>query len=52
MSIVLNDPKKRETYDKYGTVDLEGLDFEEFMGSFGKYDDFLTEILSVLLLTM
>lgn len=24
--VVLNDPKKRDNYDKYGVADLEGID--------------------------
>jgi DnaJ-class molecular chaperone len=33
----LNDPKKRDNYDKYGVADLEGIDIEDFMGSFGGF---------------
>ena len=47
---VLNDPKKRENYDKYGTadLDLDGMAFEEFMNDFGAFEDFLEEVLAVL----
>lgn len=36
--VVLNDPQKRENYDTYGVADLEGIDLEEFMSSFGGFD--------------
>lgn len=36
--LVLNDPQKRENYDTYGVADLEGIDLEEFMSSFGGFD--------------
>ena len=47
---MLNDPKKRDNYDKYGTADLdfEEMGFEDFMGDFGAFEDFLEEFLSVL----
>jgi DnaJ-class molecular chaperone len=31
---VLSDPKKRQYYDKYGTVDEDNFNFEEFMKGF------------------
>lgn len=46
--LVLNDPKKRDNYDKYGVADLEGIDIEDFMGSFGGFQEFLSEFLSVI----
>lgn len=50
---MLNDPKKRDNYDKYGTADLdfEEMGFEDFMGDFGAFEDFLEEFLSVLYIT-
>ena len=32
--LVLSDPKKRQYYDKYGTVDEDNFNFEEFMKGF------------------
>ena len=50
-NIVLNDPLKRENYDKYGTADLKDLgtmDFQEFMQSFSDFDNFVEEFLTVI----
>lgn len=49
---MLNDPQKRSNYDTYGVADLEGIDLEDFMDSFGAFDDFLSEILSVRTLSL
>jgi len=35
---ILSDPKKRQYYDKYGTVDEDNFNFEEFMKGFS-FDD-------------
>lgn len=47
---MLNDPKKRTNYDKFGVTGHE-LDefseFEDFMGDFGLFEEFLDDILSV-----
>ena len=46
---VLNDLNKREHYDRYGTAEMnfEDMGFEEFMGDFGAFEDFLEEVLQV-----
>ncbi len=40
---VLVDPDKRSNYDKYGTINDEGLDFDfdEYTQNFGNFDSFI-----------
>lgn len=46
---VLTDPKKREMYDKYGTVDEQQLDMDMFNmfagGDFQEFEQFLDEMM-------
>jgi DnaJ-class molecular chaperone len=47
-NIVLNNPEKRDIYDKYGVVDDElnnFTEFEEFMGDFGFFEEFLDDFM-------
>jgi DnaJ-class molecular chaperone len=42
INIVLSDPKKKAYYDKYGTLDEDNFNFDEFMKSFPF--DFLNDL--------
>lgn len=47
---MLNDPAKREHYDKYGVAEsefAEFAEFQEFMGDFGLFEEFLDDFLAV-----
>lgn len=47
---MLNDPAKREKYDKYGVSESElgeFAEFDEFMSDFGLFEEFLDDFLSV-----
>lgn len=48
---MLNDPAKRDNYDKYGVADsefAEFAEFQEFMGDFGLFEEFLDDFLAVM----